>query len=352
MWRHLFCSQFKFLRLPLMSDTIPTRVADRARWLQHNWQDFTQMLGLLPQLGDSWPAINYNYPLTASGVWLVISYTGTDQEQLRRFRRQWVRLMQSRPMPRIFLTEAQFATEPFQLESCAADCSKYGGHYAKLRLGNNSRGIELREALWDWTVREHWFNGGRDLETLVFLDSRCWFSDPGWVLTVQETALDYPWFCPFSACLTVGEQPDKLVPSIGYQLAHQGSLRRSEAGGAFACTKEGWSKLGGLKQTAIGGGDCLRWCQLLGESLANRLKYSPVLSRTVRPYVLTDTKVGYADNLLQQWPLLPQQRSGRITKIIKYRTWLQQHELFSELDWDQRGLPYWQDEELRDVLLK
>ena len=108
MWRHLFCSQFKFLRLPLMSDTIPTRVADRARWLQHNWQDFTQMLGLLPQLGDSWPAVDYNYPLTASGVWLVISYTGTDQEQLRRFRRQWVRLMQSRPMPRIFLTEAQF----------------------------------------------------------------------------------------------------------------------------------------------------------------------------------------------------------------------------------------------------
>ena len=123
-----------------MSDTIPTRVADRARWLQHNWQDFTQMLGLLPQLGDSWPAINYDYPLTASGVWLVISYTGTDQEQLRRFRRQWVRLMQSRPMPRIFLTEAQFSTEPFQLESCAADCSKYGGHYAKLRLGNHSCG--------------------------------------------------------------------------------------------------------------------------------------------------------------------------------------------------------------------
>lgn len=347
MWCDWLSPSLKFIRLPLMSSSIPTLVSDRARWLQHNWSDFCQMPGLRSQFGDSWPEVNYQYPLVASSVWLILCYTGTDQEQLRRFKRQWVRLMQSRPMPRVFLTEAQFATDAFQLESCAADCSKYGGSYTKLRLPVSCRGIELREALWNLTVREHWFHGGRELETLVFLDSRAWFSDPGWVIPIQETAKDYPWFSPFSACLTMGTDKEKLVPSIGYQWVHQGALGSSEAGGAFACTKDGWGKLGGLKQTAIGGGDCLRWCQLLGESLANKLKFSPVLSRAVGPYVLSDTQVGCADNVLCQWSLTAKQKVGRVPKIIQYRTWLQRHELFSELGWDKQGLPYWQDEELR-----
>lgn len=217
-----------------------------------------------------------NAPTTIDDLGLVLCNFGNTKARLVANLKalQWT--LNSKPMPRIIIVDAQEEGNSFQYDAYASDRVIVLNKV----VSEQSKGLFLKEALWNIGAR-HLLDKTPSITKLCFMDMDVEFVDQYWASEVSKSLDKYDVISPHIASYYAESEkptPSTLCASVGYNQ----TLPTKPAGFqgmAFGCTTEFYTNRlnSEIKMLTSGAGDTYLWYDIAGST-----------SVIIRPYSLVE----------------------------------------------------------------
>lgn len=278
-------------------------------------------------------------PAEISNLALVLCHHGHDPQRVAAARRALAWTLQSRPQPgAIVMVEA---AEPGADRYFAA---LTGVRYISRTIGDRSRGIWLKEALW--TIGANAALEDSRIEGLVFVDVDCAFVRQDWAAAVASALRERDVISPHSH-MYYAEQDDGrklgVLESAGHALSERGAY--GHPGMALAMTREFYERaMGGrIPLLSTGSGDTYFWGYVAGTKKypINRATFSHSLTPQQYQGMRPAPRIGHGGLLLVHYPHGP--LAGRCYRERTICTRACASALGEEIEYLDDGMPAWRD---------
>jgi hypothetical protein len=300
---------------------------------------------LIKRLNDNkgnYPALRIpaaTAPVEISNLALVLCHHGHNPQRVAAARRALAWTLQSRPLPSTIV----------MVEAAEAGADRYfaalpGVHYIARTIGERSRGIWLKEALW--TIAANAALEDSRIEGLVFLDVDCAFARQDWATAVASALREHDVISPHSH-MYYAEQDDGrqlgFLESAGYAILTKG--KGGHPGMALGMTRKFFVDTldSRIPLLSTGSGDTLFWLYVAGKEKfpVNRAAFSHSLTPRQLQGTLPAPRIGHANQLIVHYPHGPLSDRGYRERMVCTRA--SSSALGDDFEYLEDGMPAWKD---------
>ena len=233
---------------------------------------------------------------------LVLCSWGTNTTRAEITKHFFERLMRMNPLPRIIFVEGSTdGNESFEYVKHYPNVD-----YIRLDLRQDAfRNLFMKEILWNYGVQQM-LKVYPEITKICYLDTDVAFADQYGFQLIYNALDKHDVVSPMKGCYYVGSKPYakkyKMLLSCGYCLSTS-STHKGWPGFGIALTKrflEERFKFE-LPCTCCGLGDILFWYIVSNGRLTFYNKVLPYGVRMLRPYLIPNVNIGYADNVIMHF---------------------------------------------------